>query len=67
MIPHDADWIVTGWRGTELLVQTWHRGVGSKDCEVAAWHERLKRGEASHVDVLDRKTGKVQTIFPTRD
>lgn len=66
MIPKDADWLVRGYKGQKLLLETWHRGDSSKDAEIAAWKARMRRGEVSHVEVVNRNRpfDGVTTIYP---
>lgn len=61
-IPDRADYIVRGFRGTLLLVETWHVGEASKDLEVSCWRDRMQRGEATHVEVINRHSYKMETL-----
>lgn len=40
-----------GYRFGTLLFETTHQTEMSKDVEVSAWRERMKRGEVAYVDV----------------
>lgn len=70
MIANEITHYVSGFAGPkhpraqhgELLVTTWHRGAGSKDCEVAAWQLRIKRGDASRCEVRSVGSGLVEVI-----
>ena len=62
--PIDTTHFVSGYRGKLLLVQTWHRGIGSVQTELAAWKARYDRGEVTHVEVVDRMTGKIEKYPP---
>lgn len=64
------DWAVEGYSRSPhgapvLILRTTHRGESSKDIEVLAWKERMRRGEISYVKVhnLNPPFG-TQTIFP---
>lgn len=46
----------------DLLVKTWHVGESSRDMEIAAWKERMKRGEVSYITVTDTRTNETETI-----
>lgn len=61
MIPHDADFVVRGYNGRELLLETWHRGEASLAVEVSAWRSRIARGEATRVEVEDRRHPRYST------
>jgi hypothetical protein len=65
-VPYDATHLVRGYaptnKGGHLLVETWHRGEGSKDCEVAAWLLRRKRGEVGRIEVECLKPRKIEQI-----
>ena len=49
-------------RGGGLLLVTGHRGEASRDIEIAAYRNRMARGDVSHIEVIaliepyDRKT-----------
>jgi hypothetical protein len=36
----------------DLLLETIHSSKSSKDVEVAAWNERMKRGEVAYIEVI---------------
>lgn len=69
-IPDNATHLVRGFASAthpraklgDLLVETWHIGASSKDVEVAAWLDRLKSGEVSRVEVIDRRTFSTEVI-----
>ncbi len=54
MIPDDADYLIDAYKGGQLLIGTWHRGIGSRDCEIQVFQERMKRGEVDSIIVHDR-------------
>ena len=64
MIPPNADYLVRGYKGRELLVETWHIGEASKDLEVMVWKELIQRGEASHYEVASTRQYKVVERYP---
>ena len=57
-------WLVRGFdtKG-HLLVETVHKGDTSKDMEVDVWKTRMKRGEVGRIEVVDRRTCKMETIY----
>ena len=59
--PRNAYWEIKGYRGRELLLHTWHTSEASKAAEVGAWQSRMKRGEATHIEVIS--FGKAETIY----
>lgn len=40
-----------GYKFGTLLLETTHQTEGSKDVEVSAWRERMKRGEVAYIEV----------------
>lgn len=64
MIPEDATHLVRGFNlEGKLLVETWHRGTGSKDCEIEAWkHRRERRGDVGRIEVYDLSTHKTEVV-----
>lgn len=40
-------------QGGELLLETVHASEASRDIEIAAWRARIRRGEVSHIEVVD--------------
>jgi len=59
--PNSAYWEVKGYKGQQLLSHTRHTSKASKDVEVSAWRSRIRKGEASHAEVLS--FGKAETIY----
>lgn len=57
-------WCVRGFdlKG-QLLVETVHKGDSSKDMEVDVWKTRMARGEVSRIEIIDRRTCKMETIY----
>lgn len=39
-------------RGGHLAIHTWHDGTASRDMEIAAFRERMRRGEIGHIEVI---------------
>lgn len=62
-IPESADYLVRGFRGQTLLLETWHVGESSKNMEVSAWSERIKRGEATHIEIVSLRKYQTETIY----
>lgn len=56
-------WTLKGFKGSELLLVTRHTTVASKDIELAVWRVRGKRGDASHVEVIDHEHGKTEIVW----
>lgn len=64
-----ADFRIRGFSGGRhpsapagvLLLETWHRGIASAQIELSAWAERLRRGEASRVELIDCRRGGAAT------
>lgn len=54
MIHDEADYLINAYKDGDLLVGTWHRGVGSRDCELQVFEERMRRGEVDYIIVTDR-------------
>jgi hypothetical protein len=46
-----------------MILHTWHRTEGSRDIEIAAFKARIRRGEISHIEVIDHEAGKTETIY----
>lgn len=65
-------------QGGHLALHTWHTSEASLEAELAAWAERLKRGEISRVFVLNEAmhdvkelgynfaTGHIYEVLPAR-
>lgn len=72
MIPRNATHLVRGYASSRhpdvptgaLLLETWHIGEGSKDCEVAAWMIRVERGAVGRVEVTDLETHRTTIVYP---
>jgi hypothetical protein len=64
MIPRDATHLVRGYNHQgKLLVETWHRGDGSKDVEVQVWKSRRdSRGDVGRIEVVDLSTHKTEVV-----
>lgn len=64
---HDWDYRIRGYRppnqGGGLLLETVHRGEASRDIEIAAWRERIRRGEVDHIEVTNLKTAETQLMI----
>lgn len=46
-----------------MILHTWHATEGSRDIEIAAYKARIRRGEISHIEVVDHAAGKTETIY----
>jgi hypothetical protein len=57
------DYTIRIYKGRSLLVETVHRGEASRDIEIAATMERLRRGEVSHFEVLDHAACMTTTHY----
>lgn len=55
MIPEHADYVIEYYRNGQVVLVTWHVGEGSRDVEISACRERMRRGEISHVRVTNRR------------
>lgn len=64
-IPSDADYLVRGYSRAQvyLLVETLHRSEASMRVEIEAWRARMRRGEVSRIEVVNRNTGHMDTIY----
>lgn len=40
-------------RGGGLLIETVHATAASRDIEVAAFRDRMRRGEVAHIEVIE--------------
>lgn len=49
-------------RLNSMVLHTWHIGEASRDIEVAAYRERMKRGEITHIEVINCDTHETETL-----
>lgn len=58
-IPRDARWLCRAYyppnEGGGIAIETWHTTEGSLAAEVGAFESRIKRGDLSHVEIVDRE------------
>lgn len=50
-------------RGGGVAIETVHRGEASRDVEIAVFKERIRKGEISHIDVIDIERCTTQRIY----
>ncbi len=50
-------------RGGGLALETVHRGAHSRDTEIACFKERMKRGEISHIEVVDMLKHTTERVY----
>jgi hypothetical protein len=50
-------------KGGGLLIETVHRGEHSRDMEIGIFQDRMKRGEISHIEVIDMVNYKTTTLY----
>lgn len=50
-------------QGGGLLYETVHRGEHSRDMEIAIFKERMRKGEVSHIEVVDLVHFKTEVIY----
>lgn len=50
-------------QGGGLLLETVHRGEASRDMEISVFRDRMRRGEVSHIEVIDLHKCSVEKIW----
>jgi hypothetical protein len=50
----DVEYTIVAYdRYQHVVIETWHTTAGSRDVEIAAFEERIERGEISHIVVTN--------------